>query len=176
MTQWERVPGRGRYAHAELERRFLVVAQPPASGDERQIEDRYLHGLRLRLRRISGDGTPVHKLTQKVRPDDTDPAAVAITNIYLDADEWQRLCTLPADVLVKTRRIVTVDNVDFAYDELHGRHDGIRLAEVEVSDLDAPLPCPPWLGGEVTHDDRFSGGRLAAAADDDVRALLACLR
>jgi CYTH domain-containing protein len=32
---------------------------------------------------------------------------------------------------------------------------------------------PVWLGTEVTHDDRYSGGRLARATPDEVRALLA---
>ncbi len=48
-----------------------------------------------------------------------------------------------------------------------------RLAEVEVEDVHAPLPIPAWIGDEVTHDDRYSGGFLAFAHDDQVNDLLA---
>ena len=54
------------------------------------------------------------------------------------------------------------------------RLDGLRLAEVEVDDLGAERPLPSWLGPEVTHDDRFSGGRLAGL--DDAADLLAEVR
>ena len=54
--------------------------------------------------------------------------------------------------------------------------DGLRLAEVEVEDLAAPRQLPDWLGPEVTHDDRFSGGRLAALDERSAADLLAEVR
>lgn len=165
---WRRVPGQGRYARPERERRFLVRSRP-VTHDARAIEDRYLDGTRLRLRAVRAGDEAVYKLTQKVRPDPDDPAEVALTNLYLTEQEHARLCALPAAVLTKTR---SACGGGFVLDELHGHLDGLLLAEVEVDDLQAPLDLPAWVGDEVTSDDRWSGGRLARATPDEVRALL----
>ena len=162
-AEWRRSPGHGRYAHPERERRFLVARVPPSLELRREIEDRYLDGLRLRLRRVSVDGDSVYKLTQKVRVQECGPAVVAITNMYLSADEHARLCGLPGTVLRKTRWSCSVGELRFVLDEFHGVLTGLRLAEVEVSDLSMELELPEWLGREVTADERFTGGSLARA-------------
>ena len=158
---WQRQPGQGKYARAERERRFRLAAEPPPGGQQRLIEDRYVDGTTLRLRRVTVDGEQVHKLTQKVRLGDNDPAEVATTNTYLTPQEYDRLLALPAAVLVKTRRLLPVGPVTFVVDEFHGRLAGLWLAEIEVVDLQAPLALPAWLGREVTHEEAFSGGSLA---------------
>ena len=171
-TDWTREPGRGKYARSERERRFLVGASVPAGEAGRLIEDRYLDGTRLRLRRMSRDGLSVHKLTQKVRPDAGDPSEVLITNMYLSEGEYSRLSLLPGQVLVKTRVVIPAPSHDFVVDEFHGRLQGLRLAEVEVGDLAEALDLPHWVTVEVTNDDRFSGGHLAAMTEPQLRELL----
>ncbi len=160
-TNWSREPGQGKYARTERERRFLVRGVVPVGEAERLIEDRYLDGTRLRLRRVTDGDQTVHKLTQKVRPDESDPSEVLTTNLYLSQDEYTRLSTLPGSVLVKTRVVVATSTCDFVVDEFQGRLHGLRLAEVEVRELADSLHLPPWVGDEVTHDNRFSGGHLA---------------
>lgn len=173
MGDWRRSPGQGKYARTERERRFLVRGRPTAEGPARTIEDRYVHGTGLRLRRVTVGGEAVWKLTQKVRPRKDDPSAVALTNVYVDAEEYDVLSRLPAAVLSKTRRTCPVEGVPFVVDEFHGHLTGLWLAEVEVGTLGTALPTVAWLGREVSHDDRFSGGFLASAAPDQVRCLLA---
>lgn len=172
-VDWQRSAGQGRYARPERERRFLLSAEPPAGVAYRRIEDRYIDGTRLRLRRVSDGEAAVHKLTQKVRTDVRDPAEVALTTLYLSCDEYDLLCALPCRLVTKTRRICAVGPVRFAVDDFSGRLEGLRLAEVEVDDLQEPLMRPAWLGAEVTHDDRYSGGCLAVADGAEVRRLLA---
>jgi CYTH domain-containing protein len=169
---WQRAPGQGRYARPERERRFLVADGAPSGGAARLIEDTYLDGLRLRLRRVSHGGRTVHKLTQKVRPDETDPAEVLLTNMYLSAQEFARLLTLPGATLVKTRTLVAGINHTFAVDDFQGPLAGLRLVEVEVADLAEPVDLPAWVGREVTHDDRFSGGSLARLEAAAARQLI----
>ena len=166
---WLREPGRGPYARRELERRFLVGAAVADGTAARLIEDVYLDGTSLRLRRVTGDGRAVHKLTQKVRVDEEDPSAVLITNTYLTADEHRLLSALPGHVVVKSRSVVAGALV---VDVFRGHLEGLVLAEVEVADLTAPLALPDWVGAEVTHDDRYSGGRLAAAREREIAELL----
>lgn len=173
--QWAREPGRGRYAKPERERRFLLDADPPPGKAARTIEDRYLVGTRLRLRHVAGDGHEVFKLTQKVRVRDEDPSDLLITNLYLTEHEYAGLCCLPSKDISKTRSVHPLGEHDLVVDVFHGRLGGLRLAEVQLTDLDAKLALPAWVGHEITHDDRFSGGGLAFAADDELRALLAGL-
>ena len=174
--QWSRTPGEGRYARSERERRFLVVGLPPLGRESRTIEDRYLHGTRLRLRTVRAGGEVVRKLTQKVRPHADDPSVVSLTNTYLSADEHAVLATLPGDDLVKTRCAVPVGEDAWVVDVFGGRWSGLVLAEVEVDDLDAPLPLPAWVGREVTQVDALSGGALARTSEAEVPAVLAQAR
>lgn len=90
----------------------------------------------------------------------------------MSAEEHARLSALPAAVLTKTRQICPYDGRAFVLDDFTGVLAGLRLAEVEVADLAAPVALPPWAGREVTHDDRFSGGRLAVAGAAEVAELL----
>ncbi len=172
-ARWHRQAGQGKYARPERERRFLLVTDPPSGAAARRIEDRYIVGTRMRLRHVAVDSDVVYKLTQKVRVRDEDPADVSITNLYLSPEEHARLGALPGKTISKTRSVHRVDEYDFVVDVFHGRLRGLRLAEVEVEDLHAPLPIPAWIGDEVTHDDRYSGGFLAFGRDDQVNDLLA---
>jgi CYTH domain-containing protein len=158
---WLRRPGEGAYARVESERRFLVARLPEGLVDERLIEDLYLDGVRLRLRKVSDGTAATYKLTQKVRPDPADPATVRITNVYLTRDEYNRLATLPGAQLSKTRGRWVTDAGDLAVDRFHGPLTGLLLAEVEVDDVRNDVALPAWVGPEVTHDDRFCGGSLA---------------
>jgi CYTH domain-containing protein len=171
-TDWAREPGQGSYARPERERRFLTTGAVPEGDAARLIEDRYLEGLRLRLRRVSGGGRCVHKLTQKVRMNDRDPSEVLITNMYLTEPEYAVLLALPGRPVVKMRSVVTAEANQFVVDEFQGRLQGLRMAEVEVRDLADRLRLPGWLGREVTHDDRFSGGQLAVADEAALQEML----
>ncbi|HVF19174.1 MAG TPA: hypothetical protein VNA14_02915 [Mycobacteriales bacterium] len=171
-----RTPGQGKYARPEVERRFRVTDDPGPGEAEWRIEDRYLDGLWMRLRRVAQGDVVVHKLTQKVRGDEQDPATVSLTTMYISAEEHAVLAELPGAILVKVRRLHPIDTSWLAVDTFLGALEGLLLAEVEVTSLDDDLALPAWIGDEVTHDDRFSGGLLARATPDDIAALLSSPR
>ncbi|HEV2885665.1 MAG TPA: hypothetical protein VGX49_02030 [Jatrophihabitans sp.] len=131
-----RQPGQGRYSRAERERRWLVASVPAGSGQPRRIEDRYLEGTSLRLRRVEDAEAVVFKLGQKIRADPDDPFLVRVTNLYLTAEEYRRLSVLPAAVLVKTRRLVRHGAASFAVDEFEGRLRGLVLAETDLAETE----------------------------------------
>ena len=166
-----RRPGQGRYARLEREQRFLVRAVPPAAARHAEIVDRYVHGTRLRLRRVEADGDIVHKLAQKVRLVDDDPESVKLTNLYLSTAEYEVLRALPGSELRKTRWKLTVGATVFAIDEFHGRHRGLVLAEVELTEQAPRVSLPVFAITDVTADDRYSGGALAFASDPDLERL-----
>jgi CYTH domain-containing protein len=161
-----------KYALVERERRFLLRTRPPGDAVRRvRIEDRYLSGTRLRLRRATdlATGRVERKLAQKVPAADGGPGL--ITNLYLSEAEYVALAGIPGLMLRKTRSSVP----PFGVDEFEGPLAGLVLAEVEFDDADEELAfaAPSRVVSEVTRDERFTGGRLATTSADELRALLA---
>lgn len=149
-----------KYSLIERERRFLVdAATMPALDRGRLVEDRYLPGTGLRLRRVTAPGeAPVFKLGKKypgpglsTRP---------MTNIYLDAAEYDAFAALPAATLIKRRHDVAGG---FIIDVFEGALAGLVMAEVSAVDDEtlAAVEIPTWCGREVTNDAAFAGGTLA---------------
>jgi len=167
-----RTPGAGRYAHSEREQRWLLSALPDKCRDPVEIFDRYLTGTRLRLRRMQSGDQVVWKLGQKVRDQDSAPEVVRLTNIYLSEREYSVFARLDASTLSKTRWKWDVGAHSFAVDVFHGELDGLILAEVELSLGDERLGKPPSAHLDVTDDDRYSGGVLAALEMQAARTLL----
>jgi len=64
----------------------------------------------------------------------------------------------------KVRYDITVGSTKWELDKFVGTHEGLWLAEVELPSRDAPFDRPPWLGEEVTEDDRYSNAYLASHA------------
>jgi len=148
-----------KYAVVERERRFLVSSLPGVAHERRRIVDRYVTGTRLRLREVvTEDGAVTRKLGHKVRLGEG-PGEIACTSLYLDDDEWEVLCRLPAKTLRKVRHFVTQDGVTVAIDELD---DGTLLAEIDDQDA-TPAPIPSWLDvlQDVSDDEKWTGAQLA---------------
>lgn len=151
-----------KYSLVERERRFLVDrgAMPTIDRETaRLIEDRYLPGTGLRLRKVTTPGAPpAFKLGKKypgaglsTRP---------MTNIYLDADEYSAIAALPAATLIKRRH----DAGDgWVIDIFEGALAGLVLAEVAAADdaAVAAVVAPAWCAVEVTEDPAYAGGALA---------------
>lgn len=153
-----------KYAHLEIERRWLVDAGA-ASGlaleDPIEISDRYISGTRMRLRRMQRGDDVVFKLTRKYECDD--PIARPIVTAYLDPAEYEVLTALPALSLVKTRHKVRHDGRDFSLDCFGGPLQGLWLSEIEFVDVEPfrAMPDPPWAVRDVTDEIQYQGATLA---------------
>jgi CYTH domain-containing protein len=164
---------RHKYARIERERRFLLNQFPSHVDVEgfRRINDRYIDGAALRLRKQSDDmGSVVYKLTQKIPARSGGAQQGLITTMYLTEDEYRVLTKLPAKTLDKTRYSVP----PFGIDVFEGILKGLLLAEAEfdsAATADA-LAIPGFLSREVSDDDRFTGGQLVTASQQDVRTWL----
>lgn len=64
-------------------------------------------------------------------------------------------------VVEKTRYLIEEDGLTFEVDVFEGRLSGLFVAEVELSDEDAQLSLPPWIGEEISHDKRSGNSSLA---------------
>lgn len=157
-----------KYARPEHERRFLL-AQPPAGLDPRasyeQLEDLYLDGTRLRLRRVRSPAGEVleRKLTQKLPDPAGDPAQRLLTTQYLDDAEYELLARLPGRRLAKRRYRHVHAGCTFAIDAFEAPLAGLVLAEIELDSGAAlrALAPPPFARCEVTALPLFTGGALA---------------
>jgi CYTH domain-containing protein len=156
-----------KYAQFELERRWLLATLPNTlknSQDFQLMEDRYLTGTPLRLRRMSNASGTVTalKLTQKYQAADQTAYATTITNLYLDEASYTLLETLPARILLKRRYKLMDGRFPFSIDQFLGPLEGLVLAEIEQPDMASLLaiPHPTFARREVTEDPRFTGGEL----------------
>ena len=154
-----------KYAHVERERRWRVDPKLRPELDSVSyvvIEDRYIRGTRLRLRRMTAQDVQSHKLTKKYEADD--PQARLIVTAYLTPDEYALLASLEAEPLAKRRYNFSLGGLDWSLDRFAGPLEGLELLEVEAPDaavLGALRP-PQWASAEVTADRRFDGASLAA--------------
>jgi adenylate cyclase len=78
----------------------------------------------------------------------------------VDANEMlDRLCEGP--LIEKWRHIVVYQGSEWEIDEFLGENAGLVIAELELDAEDAVFARPPWLGVEVTHDERYYNFRLS---------------
>jgi len=159
-----------KYARIERERRF-VLAQFPGNVTivrSRYILDHYIEGTALRLRKQSyNDGLTTFKLTQKLPQRGSGAQQGFITSMYLSQEEFDVLAQLPSKKLTKDRFSVP----PFGIDVFDGQLQGLILAEAEFDSEEGAeaLTVPSFASGEVSTDDRFSGGRLAQASRPDLQ-------
>jgi CYTH domain-containing protein len=152
------------YVSVERERRWLCHEVPRERiARTEMISDLYVTGGRLRLReaRPIDGGAARLRLSRKA---DVDPRTRLITSIYLTEDEFAVLAaSLPGVRIQKLRhRLQSAPGALLAVDEFQGDLAGLILAEAEfeTSELLVAFPTPDFAAREVTHDARFTGGRL----------------
>ena len=65
-------------------------------------------------------------------------------------------------VIEKTRYLVDAgDGLTWEVDEFHGRHQGLVVAEIELPAEDTPFRKAPFVGEEVTGDERYYNSVLS---------------
>lgn len=63
--------------------------------------------------------------------------------------------------LSKVRHLVPYRGHTWEVDIFTGRHEGLVLAEIELSSIGEQYDLPPWIGEEVTGDPRYYNAMLA---------------
>jgi adenylate cyclase len=144
----------------EIERKFLFDELPDEAGSSRRIEQGYLaiteEGTEVRVRRWPG----AQVLTVK------HGSGEVRVEVEVDIDETQfdELWPLTNGARVeKTRWVAPLGELELELDVFEGSLAGLKVAEIEFPDeaaADAFDP-PPWLGEEVTEDERYANEHLA---------------
>ena len=168
-----------KYGHVERERRFLLRRLPPGLtllSECRQITDHYFPDTALRLRHISDavTGKSLWKLTQKLRADPADGACVFTTTLYLSEQEHAQFLTPQAHQIRKDRYPFDYGGRRYGIDVFQNDLLGLFLAETEC-DPDEELQgimLPDFAACDVSHQQEFTGGALAALTPSTARAWL----
>ena len=71
----------------------------------------------------------------------------------------ERLCE--GALIEKWRHTVVHDGNEWEIDEFLGDNAGLVVAELELDTEDEEFASPPWLGEEVTHDERYYNFKLS---------------
>jgi CYTH domain-containing protein len=155
---------REKYSSPEIERRWLVHEErlPPLSGARRrEIEDKYLHGGRLRLRAVRAEGVdPLFKLGKKYPRVGTDPEDVV--SVYLSVEEHETLRGLPGAIVRKVRYSIEGGALD-VYEHPCPRPTIFEVEFESQAESAAYLP-PDFVAEEITFNARYTGYALAQGA------------
>lgn len=84
------------------------------------------------------------------------------------ADARQLLALGRGAQIEKTRHSLDVSGGDWVVDEFHGRHEGLRIVEVELQSPTGALDLPDWLGDEVTGDPQYYNSSLAMLVGGEI--------
>ncbi len=77
-----------------------------------------------------------------------------------DAEQiLEQLCEKP--FVEKTRYEIEHAGLVWEVDVFHGENEGLVVAEVELEREDQTVQLPPWVGEEVSHDERYYNASLA---------------
>jgi CYTH domain-containing protein len=147
------------------ERRFLLPALPRAlaEGTASLVEERYLAGTRLALRRAVSPVMPARPELTLGQLIHCDRAARVVLVERLRPDAYAALRRLPAEVLVWRRYPVRLAGWPCAVDVFAGELSGLVLAQAAFSSAEevARFPAPVYAVAEVTGDERFGEEKLA---------------
>jgi adenylate cyclase len=75
------------------------------------------------------------------------------------AEMLERLCA--GFAIEKWRHLVDYAGHTWEVDEFLAENAGLVIAEIELDREDEAFEQPPWLGEEITHDERFYNVRLS---------------
>lgn len=146
----------------EIERKFRVAGQAWRDAAVRSTDLRqgYLHRddhdeVRVRIRDDAAT------LTVKRGGPRLDRQEVEV-ELALDAAERLLAEAVVGSVIEKRRHEIPVGDLVVEVDEFAGAHAGLVLAEIELPDTTTEPPSLPWLGDEVTGDERFYSAHLSA--------------
>ena len=146
---------------SEIERKFLVSELPHGTeGPGQRIEQGYLaisEAAEVRLRRAGGELTlTVKRGRGEVREE---------VELRLPREQFERIWPLCDGArLCKRRHLVELgDGLRAEVDVYEGELAGLRVAEVEFESEAAArsFEPPPWMGAELTGEERYANRRLA---------------
>lgn len=143
----------------EIERKFLIDKTLFDGGENRSIlRQAYLSSNPACAVRVRIEGENAW-LTVKGEKTGTTRAEFEYAIPVSDAAEIMKLAQ--GFTIEKIRHRIEYEGMTWEVDEFLGENQGLWLAEIELDDENQMFAVPPWLGREVTRDERYYNHRLA---------------
>ena len=143
----------------EIERKFLVQGTQWRNEAGTRIKQGYLNRDKARTVRVRVHGDQAF-LTVKGLTRGASRAEFEYGIPLADAEELLKLSDGP--LIEKTRYVVVHDGSKWEVDEFQGDNSDLVVAEIELQSKDEQFSRPPWLGREVTDDNRYYNSSLAS--------------
>ena len=142
----------------EIERKFLVRGNDWRQNESATYRQGYLNIDEQRTVRIREDGSHAY-LTVKGHVEGITRKEFEYRIPLEDAlDMLDNLCEHP--LIEKRRYKLEYGGLVWEVDEFFNENQGLTLAEVELVSEDQQIERPPWLGEEVTDDERYYNSNL----------------
>lgn len=144
----------------EIERKFLVKSH------EYRVNSVEIHDIKQGYLSTRKESTVRIRIKNK-------SAFITIKGISNGAtrDEWEysipmndaldmlKICQ--GNIIEKKRYIVKIDGYMWEIDEFHGIHEGLIIAEIELTHENETFPIPSFIGEEVTGNVNYYNSTLA---------------
>jgi adenylate cyclase len=143
---------------SEIERKFLVHGDGWREGTRQRLCQCYLNRDKERTVRVRIAGDEAF-LTIKGVTRGATRAEFEYEIPMQDAEQLLELSDGP--ILEKNRHVLVHEGARWEVDEFLGDNAGLVVAEIELQSEDQPFNRPPWLGEEVTNDQRYYNSNLA---------------
>lgn len=144
----------------EIERKFLLADEGwrEAVTTTHRIVQGYLGGERCSVRvRVQDDEANLNIKSLRVGPQrDEYEYAIPVD----EAEQMLEQLTM-GHAVAKHRHHVPFGDHLWEVDEFTGANEGLVVAEVELGDVDEAFRRPPWLGREVTDEERYYNVQLS---------------
>jgi adenylate cyclase len=146
----------------EIERKFLVIGNAWRAEVRRStlLRQAYLANTERASIRVRLEGETAAQLSVKAMQPGMTRDEYELPLAVADAREMlERLCVGIA--IEKWRHIVVHEGSEWEIDEFLAENAGLVIAELELESEQAEFARPPWLGPEITHEERYYNFRLA---------------
>ncbi len=143
----------------EIERKFLIDDDSWGPADDGQLQQQgYLS--------ITDRGTVRVRVEAGTAMLNLKSSQTGLTRAEFEyeiplADGNRILETLCGWVVEKTRYKREFEGLTWDVDVFHGENDGLITAEVELETEGDAVTLPPWVGLEVSHDERYRVSTLS---------------
>jgi adenylate cyclase len=143
---------------SEIERKFLVQGDGWRAGAQQRLCQCYLNRDKARTVRVRIAGDKAFLTIKGV----TRGATRAEFEYEIPMQDAQQMLALSdGPILEKIRHVLVHEGSRWEVDEFLGDNAGLVIAEIELQSEDQPFSRPPWLGQEVTNDNRYYNSNLA---------------
>ena len=146
----------------EIERKYLVISDAFKNQSPKQyiIKQAYLNTDPERTVRVRIKGNKGY-LTIKGKSNEAGTTRVEVEE-EISLEKAESLLTLCLPVLIeKTRYEVEYKNHLWEVDVFEGAHEGLILAEIELTTESESFALPDWLGEEVTGNPKYYNSYLS---------------